>query len=50
MSSCGTASSRESNRYQAVCNYIKALNKGVLKVLSKMGISTVQSYSRRSDL
>ena len=29
---------------QAVCNYIKALNKGVLKVLSKMGISTVQSY------
>jgi len=25
-------------------NYIKALNKGVLKVLSKMGISTVQSY------
>ena len=38
------------DRYQAVCNYIKALNKGVLKVLSKMGISTVQSYSRRSDL
>ena len=29
---------------KAVCNYIKALNKGVLKVLSKMGISTAQSY------
>ena len=28
----------------AVHNYIKALNKGVLKVMSKMGISTVQSY------
>ena len=25
-------------------NYIKALNKGILKVLSKMGISTIQSY------
>jgi glutamate synthase (ferredoxin) len=29
---------------QAVKNYIKAVNKGVLKVLSKMGISTIQSY------
>jgi len=28
----------------AVKNYIKALNKGVLKVISKMGISTIQSY------
>jgi glutamate synthase (ferredoxin) len=28
----------------AVKNYIKALNKGVLKVMSKMGISTLQSY------
>src|SRR5262245_24194998 len=28
----------------AVKNYIKALNKGVLKVTSKMGISTIQSY------
>jgi glutamate synthase (ferredoxin) len=28
----------------AVRNYIKALNKGVLKVISKMGISTIQSY------
>jgi glutamate synthase (ferredoxin) len=29
---------------KAVKNYIKAVNKGVLKVMSKMGISTVQSY------
>jgi glutamate synthase (ferredoxin) len=29
---------------QAVRNYIKALNKGILKVMSKMGISTLQSY------
>jgi hypothetical protein len=29
---------------QAVRNYIKALNKGVVKVISKMGISTIQSY------
>jgi glutamate synthase (ferredoxin) len=28
----------------AVKNYIKAANKGVVKVMSKMGISTVQSY------
>jgi glutamate synthase (NADPH/NADH) large chain len=28
----------------AVDHYIKALNKGVLKVISKMGISTIQSY------
>ncbi len=28
----------------AVTNYIKALNKGVLKVISKMGISTIHSY------
>ncbi|HEV2086774.1 MAG TPA: glutamate synthase central domain-containing protein, partial [Cryptosporangiaceae bacterium] len=30
---------------QAVANYRKALNKGVLKVMSKMGISTVASYT-----
>ncbi len=30
---------------QAVAKYIKAINKGVVKVISKMGISTVQSYS-----
>ena len=29
---------------QAMKNYIRALNKGILKVMSKMGISTVQSY------
>ncbi|MDR0592150.1 MAG: glutamate synthase large subunit [Bifidobacteriaceae bacterium] len=29
---------------QAVANLIKALDKGVLKVMSKMGISTVSSY------
>jgi len=29
---------------KAVTNYIKALNKGILKVISKMGISTIQSY------
>ena len=28
----------------AVTNYIHALNKGILKVMSKMGISTLQSY------
>src|SRR5690606_29995887 len=30
--------------YKAVNNYIKAATKGVVKVLSKMGISTIQSY------
>src|SRR5207302_1992643 len=29
---------------KAVDNYIHALNKGILKVMSKMGISTLQSY------
>jgi glutamate synthase (NADPH/NADH) large chain len=29
---------------KAVKNYIKALNKGILKVMSKMGVSTLQSY------
>jgi glutamate synthase (NADPH/NADH) large chain len=29
---------------QAILRYVKALNKGVLKVMSKMGISTLQSY------
>jgi glutamate synthase (NADPH) large chain len=28
----------------AVKNYLKAVNKGILKVMSKMGISTLQSY------
>ncbi len=29
---------------QAQANYVKALRKGILKVMSKMGISTVRSY------
>jgi glutamate synthase (ferredoxin) len=29
---------------KAITNYIKAINKGVIKVISKMGISTIQSY------
>ncbi len=32
------------DRVKAVRNYIKALNKGILKVMAKMGISTLQSY------
>jgi glutamate synthase (NADPH/NADH) large chain len=32
------------DRETAVKHYIKALNKGILKVMSKMGISTIQSY------
>ncbi|TAM86558.1 MAG: glutamate synthase large subunit, partial [Jatrophihabitans sp.] len=30
---------------RAVANYVKALSKGVLKVMSKMGISTIASYT-----
>ena len=30
---------------KAVANYVKAVSKGVLKVMSKMGISTVASYT-----
>ncbi|MBM3219594.1 MAG: glutamate synthase large subunit [Candidatus Rokubacteria bacterium] len=30
---------------KAMKNYVKALNKGILKVMAKMGISTLQSYS-----
>jgi len=29
---------------RAIINYVHALNKGILKVMSKMGISTLQSY------
>ena len=29
---------------KAVHNYVKAIDKGILKILSKMGISTLQSY------
>jgi glutamate synthase domain-containing protein 2/glutamate synthase domain-containing protein 1/glutamate synthase domain-containing protein 3 len=32
------------NHEKAVKNYVKAINKGVMKVMSKMGISTAQSY------
>src|SRR5213594_452347 len=32
------------DRAKAVKNYIKALNKGILKLMVKMGISTLQSY------
>jgi glutamate synthase (ferredoxin) len=32
------------NSEKAIANYIKAINKGVVKVISKMGISTIQSY------
>ncbi|MBF0292306.1 MAG: glutamate synthase large subunit [Nitrospinae bacterium] len=32
------------DRDKARKNYIKALNKGLLKIISKMGISTIQSY------
>jgi glutamate synthase (ferredoxin) len=35
---------RDVDPEQAVRNYIKACTKGVLKVMSKMGISTLQSY------
>ena len=41
---------RASIATKAVKNYIKALNKGILKVMAKMGISTLQSYTRRPDL
>ena len=34
----------------AVKNYIKAATKGVIKVLSKMGISTIQSYQEHKYL
>jgi len=34
----------DSDAKQAQKNYIKAVNKGILKILSKMGISTLQSY------
>ncbi|MDP2938946.1 MAG: glutamate synthase large subunit [Candidatus Omnitrophota bacterium] len=30
--------------HTALSNYIKALNKGILKILAKMGISTLRSY------
>jgi len=35
----------QSDSEQAIKNYVKALSKGVLKVMSKMGISTINSYT-----
>ena len=32
------------NSLTAIKNYVKAINKGIIKVISKMGISTTQSY------
>jgi glutamate synthase (NADPH/NADH) large chain len=37
-------SRREVDRDEVVKRYIKAIGKGILKVMSKMGISTYQSY------
>ena len=39
------ASSTGIDREKALSNYVKAAGKGVLKVMSKMGISTVASYT-----
>ncbi|MGQ0431719.1 MAG: glutamate synthase large subunit [Microthrixaceae bacterium] len=33
------------SKHQAIKNYVKASTKGVLKIMSKMGISTVASYT-----
>jgi glutamate synthase domain-containing protein 2/glutamate synthase domain-containing protein 3 len=33
------------NRKDAIANYLGACNKGILKILSKMGISTLRSYA-----
>ena len=41
----GRIDCRRTDDGQAKKNYIKAANKGMIKVMSKMGISTVQSYS-----
>ena len=35
---------KDVNETEAVIRYIKSINKGLLKVMSKMGISTYQSY------
>jgi glutamate synthase (NADPH/NADH) large chain len=35
---------KEVDAYEVVSRYIKAIGKGILKVMSKMGISTYQSY------
>ena len=40
----GADSLREARVYEAKKRFIKAINKGLMKVMSKMGISTYQSY------
>ncbi|MCW5830753.1 MAG: glutamate synthase large subunit [Deltaproteobacteria bacterium] len=39
-----TGELRNIDHHKAVKNYIKAVQKGIVKVMSKMGISTIQSY------
>src|SRR5690606_40653374 len=34
----------EVDEYEVISRYIKAIGKGILKVVAKMGISTYQSY------
>ncbi|WP_328389734.1 glutamate synthase large subunit [Nocardia sp. NBC_00416] len=41
----GSTGDRAADYHKAVANYNKAASKGVLKVMSKMGISTVASYN-----
>jgi glutamate synthase (NADPH/NADH) large chain len=41
----GSGAIRGVSSEKALANYIKALSKGVLKVMSKMGISTIASYT-----
>ena len=38
------ALSVRTNEVRALVNYIRALNKGLMKIMSKMGISTLRSY------
>ncbi len=42
---CATGALRGIEPAPAIRNYVKAMGKGVLKVMSKMGISTVASYT-----
>jgi glutamate synthase (NADPH/NADH) large chain len=39
-----TGAIRDIDAHTAIANYVTALSKGVLKVMSKMGISTIASY------
>ena len=40
----GDGTLKDADADTAVANYIKAASKGILKVMTKMGISTLQSY------